>query len=144
PGAPGGAWPREVAQGGGPRGMDQLAGEPLAAVEAGLDHERGAPEAVEARRDRGAGHAAAGDDDVERARVAPVSTPPARSATGPSGNTRPSPRRISPGRRRGRGARGGRAGRSCRRSRSTARGAPTPWADTRRGPWRGRRGSSGG
>src|SRR3989442_1352728 len=119
---------------GGAGGGDHPAGDPFAAVGAGPDQGGGEPGAVGARRDGGAGHAAAGDDDVERARVAHVSTPPARSATGPYGNTRPSPRRISPGRRRGRGARGGRAGGSCRRSRSTARGAPTPWADTRRGP----------
>ncbi len=45
--------------------MDELTGEPLAAIEPRLGDQDRVSEIAERRRDRGAGHASAGNDDVE-------------------------------------------------------------------------------
>ena len=48
--------------------MDELAGEPLAAIEPRLSDQDRVPELAERRRDRGTGHAPTGNDDIERLR----------------------------------------------------------------------------
>jgi hypothetical protein len=46
--------------------MDELAGEPLAAIEPRLGDQDRVPELAERRRNRDAGHASTGNDHVER------------------------------------------------------------------------------